>query len=136
LRQRLGAAEAELQHLTGSEDEWAGQRDDRVDRLTAQTRAREEASADLAAAEADLQAATTEAQTAQAAAEEAVRVLEAARAREQDVRREQAVLESRHALLAALEASGEGMDAGVRFLLQSSRDRLKSLLSDVLEVPA
>src|SRR5690606_14521512 len=136
LRQRLGAAEAELQHLTGSEEEWEGQRDDRMERLAEQTRAREQAVADLAAAEADLQAAVAAAQTAQDEAAAPGSRLEAARAREQDVRREQAVLESRRALLAGLEASGEGMDAGVKFLLQSSRDRLKSLFIDMLEVPA
>jgi chromosome segregation protein len=136
LRQRLGAAEAELQHLIGSEDEWSGQRDDRLDRLAEQTRLRETAVSDLAGAEADMAAAVQAAQAGQEAADEAQRMLDAARLREQDARREQAVLESKRALLASLEASGEGMDAGVKFLLQSSKDRLKSLLIDELAVPA
>jgi chromosome segregation protein len=136
LRQRLGASEAELGHLTGSEDEWSGQRDDRMDRLAEQTRLRETAVSDLASAEADMATAAQAAQSAQDAADEAQRMLDAARLREQDARREQAVLESKRALLAGLEASGEGMDAGVKFLLQSSKDRLKSLLIDELAVPA
>jgi chromosome segregation protein len=136
LRQRLGAAEAELQHLTDSEDEWAGERDARVERLSEQSRLRETAQADLAAALAEMQAAVADALSAQQDATEAEKHLAEARSREQDLRREQAVLESQRALLAGLEASGEGMDAGVKFLLQSSKDRLKSLLIDVLEVPS
>jgi chromosome segregation protein len=40
LRQRLGAAEAELQHLADSEGEWAGERDARVRRSRKATRDR------------------------------------------------------------------------------------------------
>jgi chromosome segregation ATPase len=136
LRQRLGAAEAELQHLADSEGEWAGERDARVERLSGQSRLREEALRDLATAESDMKSAAEAATKAQSAAGEAGRALDEARGREQDLRREQAVLESQRALLAGLEASGEGMDAGVKYLLQSSKDRLKSLLIDVLEVPS
>jgi len=136
LRQRLGAAEAELSHLAGSEDEWGEQRDDRVARVEEQVRLRAQAEADLAEALTALHAANADALAAQQDLVQAENDLASARGREQDARREQAVLESKRALLAGLEASGEGMDAGVKFLLQSSRDRLKSLLSDVLEVPA
>ncbi len=135
MKQRLGAAEGELQHLTGSEDEWAGERDARTEGLVEQRRLRDEAAAALAAAESETHVAAEESERVAAGLEEASRALEAARGRAQELGRELAVLESRRELLAGLEAAGEGMDAGVKHLLHDARDRMQGLLIDVLEVP-
>src|SRR5690606_2341751 len=105
------------------------------ERLAEQSRQREEALAALAESEETARVAHEAMTAAQSAVDGAVRDLEAARAREQDARREQAVLESQRSLLAGLEASGEGMDAGVKYLMKSAKDRLKALLIDELSVP-
>jgi chromosome segregation protein len=135
LKQRLSAAETELQHLLNSEDEWAGERDSRAERLAEQEQLKESARRGLAEAETEAQAAAAGIDRALAEAEAARVAWEGARAREQELRREHAVLESQRKLLASLEASGEGMDAGVKYLMKEGKDRFKSLLVDVLEVP-
>ncbi|MCD6025158.1 MAG: chromosome segregation protein, partial [Fibrobacteria bacterium] len=135
LKQRLSAAETELQHLLNSEDEWAGERDSRSERLVEQERLKESARRESAEAEAEAAAAAAGIDKALGDAEAARVDWEAARAREQALRQEHAVLESQRKLLASLEASGEGMDAGVKYLMKEGKDRFKSLLVDVLEVP-
>ena len=136
LKQRLSAAETELSHLISSEDEWAGERDSRAERLAEQEQLKEAARREEAEAEAAAKAAAEGIEKALADAESARVEWEAARQREQELQREQAVLESQRKLLASLEASGEGMDAGVKYLMKEGKDRFKSLLVDVLEVPS
>src|SRR5215217_610763 len=136
LKRRLSATETELQHLLSNEDEWAEERDSRAERLVEQQRLREQAVVSVAEAEEAVRVAGEGVQRAQAEAEEARVAWEEARRAEQDLRREQAVLESQRKLLASLEASGEGMDAGVKTLMKTARDRFRSLLADEIEVPA
>ncbi|HEX2612161.1 MAG TPA: AAA family ATPase, partial [Fibrobacteria bacterium] len=136
LKQRLGEAEGALRHLESGEEEWTGERDARAGRLVEASRLRENALREADEAEARAKDESAAAAKAAAESQDAASGLDAARAKAEDLRREQAALESRRKVLADLEAAGEGVEAGVKYLMQSARDRLKSLLGESLEVPA
>ncbi len=136
LKQRLSAVEAELQHLQDNEEEWSGERESREERLQETRRERETVALSLVEAENETQAATLSLELAVRAADEAGRALEREQLREQELQRNKVALDTQRTLLLGLEAGGEGMDAGVKYLLSEAKDRLQSLLIDVLQVPA
>jgi chromosome segregation protein len=135
LKQRLSAVEGELQHLQGNEEEWGGEREAREERLLETRREREEVQRGLAEAERAAQTAVADLDKLLRAVEENGAELERERAREQDLHRTHVALDTQRTLLQSLEAGGEGMDAGVKYLLGEAKDQLQALLIDVLQVP-
>ncbi len=135
LKQRLAAVEGELQHLQGNEEEWDGEREAREERLLETRREKETVRNALAEAEQTAQTAVADLEKALRSAEETGAELERERAREQELHRSHVALDTQRTLLQKLEAGGEGMDSGVKYLLGEVRDRLQALLIDVLQVP-
>jgi len=135
LQQRLSAVEGELQRVQDNEEEWGGEREMREGRLLETRREREEAQRALAEAEHAAQTAVANLEKTLREVEEAGLELEGERAREQELHRTQVALDTQRTLLLGLEAGGEGMDAGVKYLLAEAKERVQALLIDVLQVP-
>ncbi len=132
-QKKQGAAAAELQHLQTNEEEWLDESEIRYSRLTERRKELESVAQELLGAEKENQEITSALEKNRTELEQAIGSLEEAKTEAQKLHQERVASETQCSILQSLKTGGEGMEDGVKYLLEQGNS-LHALLIDVLKV--
>ncbi|MDQ3001493.1 MAG: chromosome segregation protein SMC [Fibrobacterota bacterium] len=135
LRNRAGSANTELQHLKEDEGELDAALQDVSERFLTFSEEKRTLEEDVRKLEIQVTDLGGRIGAGSLRLVEIAKELETLRAEERAGISEKVALETRHSMLKGLQESMEGVDGGVKHLLDKAKDRIQSLLADAVQVP-